>query len=103
MTEIKHDERWFRACVIDMAQERGILWHYCRDSRHCAGKGFTDLILVGTYAVWAELKIDPFSKVSPEQTTWSHKLQAAGEHYRRWYIYDLRSRKIEFELDRMAA
>jgi hypothetical protein len=101
--EVTHDERWLRTRVVDMAQVRGILWHYCNDSRHCAGKGLPDLILAGSYVVFAELKVDPFSKVSAEQTTWKHAVLAAGGQYRRWYVYDLHSRKIEFELDRMAA
>jgi hypothetical protein len=98
----KHDQ--IIAAVTGMCHQRGFSVHYCGSSIYCAGKGFPDLFICGNaYALFAEIKVDQFSKVSSDQTTWGHKLQAAGEQYRRWYVADLESGLIEFELDRMAA
>lgn len=88
------------ARVTGMAHQRRYLVHYCGSSLYCAGRGLPDLIIVTPRGViFAEIKVDSFSKVSPEQTTWKHALLACGANYVCWYESDLESGVIESALD----
>ena len=56
--------------------------------------------------IFAEVKVDSFSKFSPEQTTWMHKIMSVMRSdspvdYQLWYEGDLVSGFIERTLDRM--
>jgi hypothetical protein len=93
-----HDELLAR--VTGMCDDLGYPWHYCRDSRHCDGKGFPDLCIVGRHRViFAELKPSTFDTRSPEQVTWGHALLAAGQLYVVWYVSDLEQGHIARALD----
>ena len=61
---------------------RGVLTHYCPDSRRCEGdRGLPDLLLVGMYgATFLKVKT-PNDTLRPEQTTWKHALRPAGQEY----------------------
>lgn len=66
--------------IIAAATARGILVHYCRNSRSCSGSpGLPDLILCGTYGTcFVEVKAG-HDNPTPAQTTWHHTLTAAGQ------------------------
>lgn len=86
--------------VTGLADNLGFPWHYCRDSRHCDGRGFPDLCIVGRLDVlFAELKPTTFDTRSPAQTTWGYALLAAGAKYVLWHGNDLLSGEIARRLD----
>jgi hypothetical protein len=92
------------ARVIGMCHQRGYLVHACYAARFCTGRGSPDLVIVGkTGVLFAEVKVDVFSKTSTEQVTWMHALFAAGADYYLWREADLEDGTIEHELDRIAA
>lgn len=68
--------------IQSRARRRGILSHYCPDSRRCDGdRGIPDLVLIGPHgAAWLEVKA-PHDRIKPDQTTWKHTLRAAGQEY----------------------
>lgn len=68
--------------IQSRARRRGVLSHYCPDSRRCDGdRGIPDLLLVGMFgAAFVEVKA-PHDRVKPDQTTWKHALRAAGQEY----------------------
>lgn len=71
-------EDQFRPQVLKLAQDMGLLTHYCADSRKCSGRrGFPDLIIVGKYGlIFAELKTDE-GETSLEQDLWLWTLNSA--------------------------
>lgn len=73
-----HDE--VVAEIQRRAGERGLLSHYCGDSRHCRGdRGFPDLVVAGLYGTaFLEVKTG-FKGFSPAQTTWTYQLLSGGE------------------------
>ncbi len=80
-----------------------LLWHHCRDSRHCAGApGIPDLIIAGPGGViWAEVKPGLYSRLNPGQTSWRYMLEAAGELHMVWTAEDLADGTIRKMLDQL--
>lgn len=68
--------------ILGRAAQRGVLGHYCPDSRRCEGdRGLPDVLLVGPFgAAWVEVKTGA-AQLKPAQTTWKHMLLAAGQRY----------------------
>jgi hypothetical protein len=64
------------------AAGRMILSHYCGPSLRCQGdRGMPDLVLIGMFgAGWIEVKM-PGDSREPDQTTWYHRMRAAGQLY----------------------
>jgi hypothetical protein len=81
-----------------------LLWHRCRDSRHCDGPtGITDLIVAGPRGVlWAERKPGPWSPLRPGQTDWRHMLLASGQRHEIWTQREVDSGKVRADLDSIA-
>lgn len=77
---MNHDE--VVAEILDRAAKRGVLGHYCPDSRRCEGdRGLPDVLLAGQFgAAWVEVKTGT-AQLKPTQTTWKHMLLAAGQRY----------------------
>ena len=71
--------------VAELAEQHGVLFHHCRDSRSCSGNaGLPDVILVGPGGVlFRELKGSGYR--SPRQTDWHWMLRAAGADTGLWY------------------
>ena len=93
-------EKEYQAEVIAWLREQGFKVHACGVAKFCDGKGFPDLLAVHPKLgyFFAELKMHSMSKVSPEQTTWGHILQAAGMPYFRWTLADWESRRVHADL-----
>ena len=72
-----HDE--IVAEIQRRARKRGLLSHYCRDSRRCTGHpGFPDLVIAGRHGtVFLEVKTGD-GKRTPAQTTWKYMLLSDG-------------------------
>lgn len=89
--------------VTDRADELGLLWHHCRDSRHCDGtRGFPDLLLAGPGGVLlAELKSDTGSS-GPGQPRWRWSLAAVGVPAVTWWPRDWRSGAVSAALEVLA-
>lgn len=87
--------------VQDLCDELGLLWHHCRDSRKCAGKGgFPDLIIVGIGGViFAELK-GADGDTSAYQDRWLWYL-ARTQNVAVWRPEDLGSGVIRTALERL--
>lgn len=65
------------------------------------GKGFPDLIIVGSRLIARELKAER-GRLSPEQVAWRGALFIAGVDATAWYPSDWRSGRIERELRALA-
>ncbi|MCW2903116.1 MAG: hypothetical protein JWO67_5381 [Streptosporangiaceae bacterium] len=88
--------------VQDLLDDRGLVWHYCRDSRRCQGTpGLPDLVIVGQYVLFAELKGDG-DTMSSGQTSWKWVLLAAGARHVVWTSRDLTSGRIRDQLAAVA-
>lgn len=82
-------EAELQAEVIRLAAEHGVLVFHSTDSRRDIGRGFPDLVLVGSRNVmFVELKTT-VGHTTPEQTTWRWKLLAAGAYWALWRPKDL--------------
>lgn len=89
------------ANVTAAADERGVLWHHCPDSRRCAGRrGFPDVPLVGRAVLLAELKGED-GETSADQDEWLWRLHQAGQRHAVWNPDDWRSGLIETMLDEL--
>ena len=89
--------------VTAAADERGLLWHHCDDSRRCSGpRGFLDLVLVGPdgKVMLAELKGED-GETSANQDAWIWRLHEGGTAYAVWHPSDWRSGMIQAALDRL--
>jgi hypothetical protein len=85
--------------VQDLLESRGLIWHYCRDSRRCLGTpGLPDLVIVGRHVLFAELKGDG-DKLTTWQVDWKWALLAAEARHAIWGPGDLTSGRIGRELD----
>ncbi len=69
-----------------------VLWHHCRDSRHCDGPpGLPDLLFAGPGGLMMpELKASTLGR-SPGQTSWKWTLRAAGVYAPLWTQRDFPS------------
>lgn len=86
--------------VDQLLERRGrLLWHRCRDSRWCRGpKGWPDLAIVGHGLMLRELKGEE-TRMRLHQLAYGRRLVAAGVDYGVWRPEDLKSGRIERELD----
>jgi hypothetical protein len=94
-------EQEFTAEVIQMCEDRGLLVHHCRDSRHCTGRGWVDLIIVspcGNGILYVELKV--WGDLSKEQVAWKWCLMANGADWRCWRPHEMA--EIRTALDALA-
>lgn len=75
---MKHDE--IVAEIQTRARDRGLLSHYCPDSRHCKGDpGFPDVLVAGLYGtVFLEVKTGRQGQ-TPDQIRWTYTLLGGGE------------------------
>lgn len=66
--------------IMARARNRGMLSHYCPDSRSCMGDpGFPDLVVTGLYGtVFFEVK-SGYQERRPSQTVWAYTLLAGNE------------------------
>jgi hypothetical protein len=90
--------------VIRLCEERSIRWVHIDTPHHNKKRqnmtGFPDLFLCGSkHIAFRELKRQNRPRTSPEQTTWKYALLAAGQDYKQWQPSDLKSGRIERELD----
>jgi hypothetical protein len=71
--------------VATLANDLGIWWHHCRDSRYCQGvAGLPDLLLIGDRGLmFAELKGDN-GRSSRQQLRYAARLMQAGAKYQLW-------------------
>ncbi len=100
------EEELLRA-VLDMARLLGITTAHFRTAQSQSGrwltpvggdgKGFPDLVLVGSGVLYRELKTDA-GRLRPEQVVWLRELKAAGQDADVWRPADLHSGRIEAEL-----
>lgn len=105
-------ETELQKAVEEICDELGLLWHHCRDPRHCDGpRGFPDLTIAGPRGlILPELKSaggDP----TADQDLWgwtltraSHPSNGPGRRlWRLWRPADLESGRIRVELQRITA
>ena len=90
--------------VIQRCEQRGIWWVHIDTPHHNKRRqnmlGFPDLFLCGTTrTAFRELKSEYGRTSSKEQTTWKYKLKAAGQDWDLWKPSDLKSGRIDLELD----
>lgn len=85
--------------VIALAEELGLLVHWCRDSRKCKGrKGLPDLIIVGRKLLFAELKSGT-GGTSGDQDLWLWHLDRAGQMWVLWRPADYENGTIRETLE----
>ena len=96
------DEPRLRAEVLSLAEQLGVLAHYCRDSRRCDGpRGLPDLLLAGPGGLaLAELKAG--GALEPAQAAWRNILRAAGVTWHLWTPASWYAGAIRRELERLA-
>jgi hypothetical protein len=77
-----------------------LLWHHCRDSRHCQGHtGLPDLIITGPHGLlFVEVKPHHGSRLRSGQTSWRYMLEAVGARHQVWTTADLDDGTIRKEL-----
>jgi hypothetical protein len=91
--------------VTERCDQRGITWVHISAPHHNRRRhnliGFPDLLLVGPAGIaFRELKSNRLgARASSEQTVWKYRLQAIGQDWQLWRPEDLRSGRIDRELD----
>jgi len=91
-------EAHLQTAVIDMCRLFGVAWYHTFNSRRSVA-GWPDLALCGSRRlIFRELKTDT-GRVSPEQQTWGLMLRSAGQDWDVWRPSDLRSGRIQRELE----
>lgn len=99
-----------QSAVIDLARFHGCIVAHFRAARTAKGwatpvaadgKGFPDLVIVGTGVLYRELKSDR-GYLSREQQAWLCALTAAGQDADVWRPADLHNGRIPTELARLA-
>jgi hypothetical protein len=75
-----------------------------RTNRIADNLGFPDVVIYGPGgALYRELKTDKVGKrPSPSQTRWKHRLTSGGHNWDIWTPRDLRSGRIDNELNGLA-
>ena len=95
-------ERELQVEVERLAAKLGVLIHHCLDGRRCEGVGFPDVVACGLKGtIFRELKLEA-AELGSQQRMWKWKLLASGADYGIWRPSDLRSGRIEKELQRIA-
>jgi hypothetical protein len=89
--------------IIEFADDIGLRWHRCPDSRRCRGhRGFPDLMLLGCHGViFAEIK-SRVGVLSPDQQTFKWMLLASGQRWFLWRRADWDSGQVQAELRAIA-
>lgn len=103
-------EREFCEKAAARARGRGLLVHWCTDSRKCHGTpGFPDLTIAGPGGlIFAECKM-PGSDTSAWQDLWGHTLYTAARGtrrrlaYRVWFPADLDNGAIDQDLEELCS
>lgn len=80
-------------------RKSGLMWHHCRDVRHCSGpRGFPDLFVAGRGGLLIpELKTE-HGELSSGQRLWRWTLLASGQPWRLYRPADLESGLIHKEV-----
>lgn len=92
-------EKEFQEIVTGMCDDRNIIWHHCDAPFRCSGyNGFPDLVLLGRYVMFVELK-SWYGKLRPEQNVYKQRLDYANAAYAVWKPRDLYNSIIETALD----
>lgn len=76
-----------------------LVWHHCGSPHHCNGQaGMPDLLIIGRRRLlWPEIKGDT-TPVRREQREFGEALTEAGQSWCVWRPDDMRSGRIEMEL-----
>jgi len=82
--------------IVEACAELGLHVHHCAMNRSQAG--FPDLVIIGRWVLWRELKVPP-DTVTSEQRLLGYKLQRAGEDWKVWTPAELASGEIKRELE----
>lgn len=84
------------------AYARGLLTHYCADSRRCRGhSGFPDLVIAGGHdSAFLEVKTGD-GRLTPQQLDWSYRLAAAGDNVHLIRLRDLLNGRVDDILDKL--
>lgn len=91
-------EKQLQDAVIAMCKLFGLHWYHTHDSRHSV-RGFPDLFICGRgRALARELKNDT-NKPTDDQLQWREWLRRAGIDWDLWRPADLRSGRIQRELE----
>jgi hypothetical protein len=85
--------------ITKLCGQLGLLWHHCRDSRHCHGqKGLPDLLIAGPHGVlFTEIK-SAAGELTADQDMWIWML-AKQVSIEVWRPADLESGLIRSELE----
>lgn len=77
-------EATLQRLVEDLCCWYHLTYHHCRDSRHCDGNGFPDLVIVGPLGtIFRELKVKGREPVFT-QRLWGNMLRATGQDWKVW-------------------
>lgn len=95
--------------VVKLARRLGVLVHHCRPAKTDKGwrtpiqgdRGFPDLVLVGRWVVYPELKSER-GTLDADQKRWRDRLLAIGADWRVWRPRDWFSGAIREELEALA-
>lgn len=100
-------EEALQHAVLQMARLFGLMTAHFRPALsqsgrwHTAvggdGKGFPDLVIVGSGVIYRELK-SAKGRLAPEQVAWGRRLESAGQDWAVWVPADLESGRVEREL-----
>lgn len=80
-------ERDFQKRVTDLCRHLGLRYYHTHDSRRSPA-GFPDLVIVGNWVIFAELKAEG-GRVSKDQLAWIDDLELAGADAYLWRPSDL--------------
>lgn len=88
------------AAIAAMADDRGLVWHYCPDGRHCDGApGLPDLMILGSWhALFREVKTAD-GRRTLAQVRYHDRMARAGLDVATWRERDLANGRVEKELD----
>lgn len=89
-------EAQLQAAVLGLCKLLGLLAYHTHDSRR-SQPGYPDLTIAGSRVIFRELKSST-GRLRPEQAQWAQKLTAADADFAIWRPADLRSGRIQREL-----
>lgn len=90
-------EAQLQSGVTDLCKLYGLKWHHQRYSIG-SGAGWPDLTICGTTIIFRELKRET-GKCTPAQNEWGKAIDLAGHDWDVWRPTDLRSGRIQKELE----
>lgn len=92
-------EAEFQKCIEQLCDERKILYHHCKAMYQCSGSnGMPDLVLIGRYVLWVELK-SSWGQLKPHQNAYRIALERAGAKWAMWRPRDLYNGVVDAALD----